>query len=118
MLLSPIARSLLALAVLLAAADAQTNCKTVLFGVATNIPINFTPAEYQAGGARLYMDNECQKQQRRMLAGELVTACDYSQYGVAPDISEVYPPQFSPVDVRCPDGCPGGGVTKIVQYCY
>ncbi|XP_063529949.1 uncharacterized protein LOC134741109 [Cydia strobilella] len=116
--MSPIARFLLALAVLLAAADAQSNCKTALFGVATSDPINFLPAEYKAGGSRLLMDNECQKQKQRMLVGELVTACDYNPNGVAPDITEVYPPQFSPVDVRCPDGCPGGGVAKIVQYCY
>ncbi|XP_063359134.1 uncharacterized protein LOC134648544 [Cydia amplana] len=116
--MSPIALPLLAVAVLLAAADAQSNCKTVLFGVTTSDPINFIPAQYQSGGARLFMDNECQKQQRRMLAGELVTVCDYNPNGVAPDIIEAYPPQFSPVDVRCPDGCPSGGVAKIVQYCY
>ncbi|XP_063618130.1 uncharacterized protein LOC134791009 [Cydia splendana] len=116
--MSPVTRSLLALAVLVAAADAQSNCRTVLFGVATSDPINFQPTQYNAGGARLYMENECQNQQRRMLAGELVTACDYNPNGVAPDITEVSPPQFSPVDVRCLDGCPGGGIVKIVQYCY
>ncbi|XP_047987897.1 uncharacterized protein LOC125227598 [Leguminivora glycinivorella] len=116
--MSLIARSLTALVALLAAAHAQSNCQTVLFGLATSNPITFMPTQYTSGGARLYVDNECQKQQGRLLAGELITACGITAYGATPGISQANAPHLSPIDVTCADGCPGGGVAKIIQYCY
>ncbi|XP_047987839.1 uncharacterized protein LOC125227546 [Leguminivora glycinivorella] len=111
------ARLLLALAALLAAARAQQNCKSVLFGITTSIPIISEAVQFPAGGGRVTIDDWCLQQLKGVARGNYVTACNSDQNGLAPDVYLVYANTISPVDVKCPDGCPRGGYVSVVQYC-
>ncbi|XP_063617949.1 uncharacterized protein LOC134790894 [Cydia splendana] len=115
--MSPLASLLFTLAALLAAANAQGNCNTVLIGQTTPVTIVSNAVPFQAGGGRVNIDDWCQQQRKGVAVGNAVTACNANQGGAAPNITPAYSNTLSPVDVTCPDACPLGGAVTVVQYC-
>ncbi|XP_063359135.1 uncharacterized protein LOC134648546 [Cydia amplana] len=115
--MSPLASLLFTFAALLAAANAQSNCNSVLIGQSTPVRIVSNPVPFQAGGGRVTIDDWCQQQRKGVAVGNWLTACNANQSGAAPNINQVYSNMLSPVDVTCPDQCPLGGAVSVVQYC-
>ncbi|XP_047987929.1 uncharacterized protein LOC125227616 isoform X2 [Leguminivora glycinivorella] len=58
------------------------------------------------------------KEKNHSIAGVLVRVCNYNQKGQngRPIVTEL--DDFSPLNVTCTDGCPGGGSLTYTQYCH
>ncbi|XP_061707998.1 uncharacterized protein LOC133518342 [Cydia pomonella] len=114
--MSPLARSLLALAALLAAADAQEQCTTKTVGQVTNHHVPLTPVHVDPPGRRVIIPKgACEPYFREV--GETIVCCNRNPNFYPPPTIDVpdYPPNLSPVDVRVSD--PLGCDCRITQYC-
>ncbi|XP_061708060.1 uncharacterized protein LOC133533793 [Cydia pomonella] len=109
--------ALVALMALLANASHEEICTTELFGRKTIVDVYGRPIRFWTGGGRIDIPDGCQKQGKR-LAGVLVKVCNYNQNGQngVPNVVEL--DDFSPLNVTCTDGCPGGGSLTYTQYCH
>ncbi|XP_063376742.1 uncharacterized protein LOC134664084 [Cydia fagiglandana] len=130
--MSTLVRSLLALAALLAIfsllallpkvshvsnASHEEICITELFGRKSLDDLYGRPIRFYTGGGLIDIPDGCKKQEKRLL-GVLVKVCNNNQDGRsgAPSVVEVG--DFSPLNVTCADGCPGGGSLTYTQYCH
>ncbi|XP_063376738.1 uncharacterized protein LOC134664078 [Cydia fagiglandana] len=107
---SLLARSLLALAALLAIAYATDECVTVTVGTKTKVPIPINPAKVPEPGQNMTISNGCKPGH---VIGETITVCSHVK-GCVPTI-DIGKGQYSPVVVGCK--CPGGCVLNGTQYC-
>ncbi|XP_063617953.1 uncharacterized protein LOC134790897 [Cydia splendana] len=116
--MSPLVRSLLALAALLAAADAQQQqCTTKYVGQQTNHPVPINSVHVPYPGATVTIYGEACGPYRKPV-GEKIVCCNSSPYSyyIPPEIvGPAYPPNLSPFDVHCQD--PAGCDCHITQYC-
>ncbi|XP_047987965.1 uncharacterized protein LOC125227641 [Leguminivora glycinivorella] len=117
--MSPLARSLLALAALLAAADAMSNpfCDHDMIGETSDRPITFRKTV--TGGEMFSVDNRCAFPGSE-LAGESFDVCNvYSKpkVRIAIGMLEIQTP--FPVIVECPKDVPGCSSldVQVTQYC-
>ncbi|XP_063617950.1 uncharacterized protein LOC134790895 [Cydia splendana] len=111
--MSPLVRSLLALAALLAAVDAQGTCVTKIIGRETNNIQPLNPVDIQYGRSEIQFNNYCPAPMHNV--GEKITVCNKTP-GYPPPV--IYDPpygQITPVDVDCKD--PAGCTVNSVEYC-
>ncbi|XP_047987877.1 uncharacterized protein LOC125227580 [Leguminivora glycinivorella] len=118
--MSPLARSLLALIVLLAAVDAipSPSCAGVLLGPgASRGPYNTTRQikENNQPSGTIYIPDKCRESGKRLLS-QSVDAC--SKGGSAPYITAVGS-RYSPVIITCPEDAGGCPVIEllVLQFC-
>ncbi|XP_047987588.1 uncharacterized protein LOC125227341 [Leguminivora glycinivorella] len=109
--MSPLARSLLALAALLAAADAQyRQCTTKSWGTTTRNPVPLLPIHVAYPGGLIRIPNDsCEN---GILAGGKIKCCNSTPNGKYP------PPDIEisdGIDVRLAD--PMGCDCSITEYC-
>ncbi|XP_061707999.1 uncharacterized protein LOC133533808 [Cydia pomonella] len=112
--MSTLVYSLLTLAALLAASDAQKSCKTVLFGNRGTYDKKMQPVKLPPVGVKINeTHDECIKQKKGLTVGALVRACNAQLNGAAPDIRR----EDRSYVVTCPFGCPLGGTVFVMYYC-
>ncbi|XP_061708059.1 uncharacterized protein LOC133533792 [Cydia pomonella] len=114
----PLARSLLALAALLAAADARANpfCDFAMIGDVTDRPITFHLTV--AGGVTTTIPDKCAMPGSE-LAGESINVCNTPsskpriQLALGSDLN------FSPIYIDCPGNIPGCSSldVRVTQFC-
>ncbi|XP_061707997.1 uncharacterized protein LOC133518341 [Cydia pomonella] len=115
--MSPLARSLLALAALLAAADAQGQCTTKTVGQVTNHPVYIGPVHIDPPAEEVDIDDGACGPYRKAV-GEKIVCCNTSLYPNYPPPNidgPYYPPYLSPFTVSVVD--PRGCDCHITQYC-
>ncbi|XP_063376745.1 uncharacterized protein LOC134664086 [Cydia fagiglandana] len=116
--MSPLARSLLALAALLAAADAKANpfCDSALIGDMTDNPITFHLT--LAGGEVKQVPNKCAKPGSE-LAGESLNVCNTPMSKPKIQLAVGSRLNYSPIMVDCPSSIPGCSSldVQVTQYC-
>ncbi|XP_063375858.1 uncharacterized protein LOC134663418 [Cydia fagiglandana] len=113
--MSPLARSLLAFAALLAAVDAQGTCTTKIIGRRTDKEQPLGPVYIPYGRSEVQFNNYCPPPMHNV--GERITVCNKTPgYPPAPPV--IYDPpygQITPVDIECQD--PAGCIVNSVEYC-
>ncbi|XP_063617954.1 uncharacterized protein LOC134790898 [Cydia splendana] len=114
--MSPLARSLLALAALLAAADAQGyNCVTKDVGQVTNDPVILPDVNIPYPGGQVILPKHGMCPYDAQPVGERIVCCNNRPYNNQPEIVGPVPPSLSPFNVMCHDL--GGCKCRITVYC-
>ncbi|XP_063618124.1 uncharacterized protein LOC134791004 [Cydia splendana] len=120
--MSPLARSLLALAALLAAADSQYDCANTTGGVITEVSYKFNSPFYVPYGVygQVHIPDVCFQIFKRALmhSGEEVRACNIEPGHPPPKIGFIMWP-YGPLEPVSIDSCedPNGCMVYITEYC-
>ncbi|XP_047987578.1 uncharacterized protein LOC125227330 [Leguminivora glycinivorella] len=110
--MSPLARSLLALAALLAAADAD--CSTEMIGHVTKTDAGWNLYEAAPGGDVIYLPKTYYITDT---VGAKIIACNKDPSAPPPVIEVATPTQFSKVTIACyEDECPEGATVNVTKY--
>ncbi|XP_063359133.1 uncharacterized protein LOC134648543 [Cydia amplana] len=110
--MSPLARSLLALGALLAAADAE--CSTKMIGYVTKTDTGWKVYDAAPGGDVVYLPKTYYITDT---VGEKITACNKDPNAPPPVIEVATPTQFSQVTIACyEDECPQGSTVNVTKY--
>ncbi|XP_047987890.1 uncharacterized protein LOC125227591 [Leguminivora glycinivorella] len=123
--MSPLARSLLALAALLAAADAEPNpfCDSLDLGRDYGFPLsNYQKFTLTVAGGKVVIPDKCSRPGNKIV-GESISVCNTpnSKPIIMPALQTQYhfKPNFALVDIRCPRDVAGCDRLKVEiwQFC-